>query len=457
LNSEVRVVASLSLLYMVRMLGLFMVLPVLFLYGEDYGSASPATLGLALGIYGLTQAIFQVPMGMLSDFIGRKQVIVIGLLVFAAGSAIAALTDSVYGLILGRALQGSGAIAATVMALVADLTSNENRSKAMAAIGASIGLSFTLSLILGPFLAGQWGLSGIFWVSLLLTTLGLIVLLFGVPSTQNLHKKLADEALPRRVSSARQTILQSISDMNLMRLNLGIFVLHATLTAVFIVVPNTLLDAGLEKASHGKLYLPVLLASFMIAVPLMMRMEKRGKGKEVFCGAILLIAGASALLNLVNSVYELALILFLFFVAFNLLEAMLPSQVSKFAPASSRGTAMGVYSTSQFMGAFVGGSVGGLWTMHVGAVPLLVLCACLCALWFLAALGMPREQKIQSLSYSVKSEIVELDLLAQTGVKEATYIAEEGLVYIKVDTSCIDLSALNKLIDPYRLADSGLT
>lgn len=443
MKSEVPIVASLALLYALRMLGLFMVLPVLFLYGESYTAASAITLGLALGAYGLAQALFQIPLGLLSDIVGRKPIIVFGLLLFACGSIIAAMSDSVYGLILGRVLQGSGAIASTIMALVADLTQEQNRSKAMAAIGASIGLSFMVSLILGPALAAQWGLSGVFMVSFVLSLLGILVLLFGVPSSKNMHPA------GREVGAVPALIKQSFFHLELARLNFGIFALHATLTAMFVSVPSLLVEFGVTQENHTWVYLPVMLFSFVIAVPLMMAFERRGKAKEIFVAAILLIVASLVVLGFGSHLPLFIAALFLFFVAFNLLEAMLPSTVSKLAPAGTRGTAMGVYSTSQFLGAFVGGLLGGLVVFHWGSSTLFYLSALLCLLWFVCALRMSRPQALKGVSYAVEPSIADLDLLAIKGVEEVVYIQEDQLVYLKIDPSCVDEEALQTSIAPY--------
>jgi len=355
LSSEVRAVSSLALLYVIRMLGLFMVLPVLMLSGDSYIGSSPASLGLALGVYGLTQAVFQIPLGFLSDLWGRKQVIVLGLLVFAAGSAIAAYSDSITGLIIGRAMQGSGAIASAVMALVADLTSDESRTKAMATIGASIGVSFAIAIILGPLLVGVGGIDLIFWVTAALACVGILVLLFVVPNPT--QKTVA--AQQRKVVPSM--LLPLLKNPILLRLDFGIFCLHCVLMGVFVSIPYMITHTiGLETANHWWVYLGVLLGSFVVMIPLMIVSERHKKTSVIFPGCIaamlislaaIAVSGASAFLFLVA--------LFVFFVAFNYLEASLPAQISKASPAETKGTALGVFSTSQFLGAFVGGVVGG--------------------------------------------------------------------------------------------------
>ena len=355
MSSEVRAVSSLALLYVIRMLGLFMVLPVLMLSGDSYIGSSPASLGLALGIYGLTQAVFQIPLGFLSDLWGRKQVIVLGLLVFAAGSAIAAFSDSITGLIIGRAMQGSGAIASAVMALVADLTSDESRTKAMATIGASIGVSFAIAIILGPLLVGIGGIDLIFWVTAALAFVGIFVLLFVVPNpTQTTVAAQQRKVVP-------SMLLPLLKNPTLLRLDFGIFCLHCVLMGVFVSIPYMITHTlGLETAHHWWVYLGVLLGSFVVMIPLMIVSERYKKTSVIFpaCIAAMIVSlvaialsGASAFLFLVA--------LFVFFVAFNYLEASLPAQISKASPAETKGTALGIFSTSQFLGAFVGGAVGG--------------------------------------------------------------------------------------------------
>lgn len=445
MKSEVRIVASLALLYAVRMLGLFMALPVLFLYGESYTSATAITLGFALGAYGLAQALFQIPMGLLSDFFGRKPIIIVGLVLFAVGSLIAASSDNVYGLIMGRVLQGSGAIASTIMALVADLTSDENRSKAMAAIGASIGVSFMASLILGPTLASHWGLSGIFIAAFALSLVGMCVLAIGVPSSRS-------GCAPRReVAAVPSLIFESIKQVELARLHFGIFTLHAVLTSIFVAVPGLLVMAGIDQADHSLVYLPMLLLAFLVAVPVMMAFERRGRGKLIFTFAILLLSLCLFALAFLPSLTLFVALLFLFFVAFNLLEAMLPSLVSKLAPAGTRGTVMGVYSSSQFFGAFFGGAIGGALVYYWGVSTLFFLCALMCSLWFFAALKMTWPHALSNLSFAVEPGVTGLDLLSQQGVEEAVYIEDEKLMYLKVDLSCLDLAELKACIAPFRL------
>ena len=377
---ERRTVGSLALLYSFRMLGLFMVLPLLALYVADLPGATPLLIGLTLGIYGLTQAVLQIPFGWLSDRIGRKPVIVGGLLLFALGSVVAALSDSVYGVILGRAMQGSGAIASTVMALVADLTREEQRTKAMALVGVSIGLSFAVALVMGPVVAGLGGLSAVFWFTVLLSLAGIAIVLLAVPTPP------ASGAGHSEVGARAGLLGRSLRDLSLARLNYGVFALHFILTACFLVVPGFLEQlAGITREHHWLVYLPVLLLSIAGMIPLMALAERGGRPRQMFLLGIGVMAAGVALFGFSASKFMLYLGLWLFFVGFNYLEATLPSLVSKTVFAGGKGTALGVYSTCQFLGAFAGGAVGGWVLQHASLSTLIDLCLGLAALWWLLA------------------------------------------------------------------------
>lgn len=382
---ERRTVSSLALLYSFRMLGLFMVLPLLALYVADLPGATPALIGLALGIYGLTQAVLQIPFGWLSDRVGRKPVIVGGLLLFALGSAVAAVSDSVYGVILGRALQGSGAIASTVMALVADLTREEQRTKAMALVGMSIGLSFAVALVMGPVVAGLGGLSAVFWFTVLLSLTGIAIVLFTVPAPPAAGVEHTD------VGARAGLIGRSLRDRSLARLNYGVFALHFILMACFLVVPGSLEQlAGVERERHWLVYLPVLLLSIAGMVPLMTLAERGGRPRQMFLLGIGIMAAGVALLGFSATTFMLYAGLWLFFVGFNYLEATLPSLVSKTVFAGGKGTALGVYSTCQFLGAFAGGAVGGWVLQQAGLAVLIEICLGLAALWWILAFPLGR-------------------------------------------------------------------
>ena len=379
--TERRASASLASIFALRMLGLFLVLPVFALEARKYpGGDDPALLGLAMGIYGLTQGLLQLPFGMASDRFGRKRVIVLGLLIFAAGSFWAAAATDLQGLLIGRSLQGAGAVSAAVTALLAGLTRDEVRTKAMALVGASIGLMFALSLVLAPLLAAAVGLSGLFTITGVLALLGVLVIVWGAPP-----------APPMQSGAPRGRLVDVLRHAGLMRMNFGVFVLHAVQLAMWVAVPALLVQAGLPKEQHWQVYLPAVLGSFVLMGG-MFALERRGQLKKVFLAAILLIALVQLGLLVVSfglpSLASLAGLLFAFFCGFNVLEATQPSLVSRLAPMQVRGTAMGVYNTLQSLGFFVGGWAGGALVKGWGSQMLFLCCAAAMLLWWLVALPM---------------------------------------------------------------------
>lgn len=440
---ERRAVASLASLYIFRMLGLFMVLPVLVVLGGDYQGATPALLGLALGVYGLTQALLQLPLGLLSDFVGRKPVIVGGLLVFAAGSVIAALANSIEWLIVGRALQGAGAIAAAIMALLTDLTAEQNRTKAMASVGASIGVAFALSLVLGPLLGAHWGLAGLFWVTAGLAVVGVAVALFVVPSPQAHAAPITDLTVSERMSKV-------LGQGQLLRLDFGVFILHLLMTAIFVAIPGLLLNKlDVAIKNHWLIYLPVMLIAFCAMVPMIILAEKRRRMKQVFLIAIgALVVSLACLALLPERLWLVIAILLVFFWGFNLLEATLPSLMSKLAPVGTKGAASGVYSTCQFLGAFTGGVVGGLVLQNAGMVWIFSLGAVLAGIWFVVGASMvvpkPTSQVLVALDDRPYGPLV-AQLKAIDGVVDAIYIADLKSVSLRVDSDRFQRSELQAL------------
>jgi MFS family permease len=441
---ERRAALSLASIFALRMLGLFMILPVFALYADHLAGVTPLLMGLAIGIYGLTQALLQIPFGMASDRIGRKPVIAVGLLIFAVGSVVAAMADTIHGVILGRALQGSGAVAAAVMALAADLTREEHRSKAMAVIGMTIGFSFLIAMVAGPVLNHWIGVPGIFWLTALLAVGGVGVLFFLVPTPKKSSFHRDAEPVPAQFGRV-------LREPELLRLDFGIFVLHMVLTATFVVIPLALRNAGLSVSEHWHLYLPVMVLAMGLAVPFIIIAEAKRQMKGVFVGAVAALLLAQLLLAWDHQgALSIGVLLLLFFTAFNLLEATLPSLVSKVAHADNKGTAMGVYASSQFMGAFIGGVSGG-WAYGVwGATGVFLFNAVLLLAWFLTAATMrPPRYLVSELlrvgTQTVESAIaLEQELLRLAGVVEASVCTEDGVAYMKLDKQQVDMAALQR-------------
>ncbi|WP_338590168.1 MFS transporter [Shewanella khirikhana] len=431
--TEKKVAFSLASVFGLRMMGLFMIMPVFALYGQHLEGFSPLWVGIAIGAYGLTQALLQIPMGILSDKFGRKPIILIGLLVFALGSLVAASADSIYGVVFGRALQGMGAIAAAVLALAADLTRDEQRTKVMAIIGMCIGFSFALSLLVGPVVAEHMGLSGLFFMTSGLALLGMAIVQLLVPNPVHQAPKGDTLAAPAK-------LMRMLKDPQLFRLDAGIFILHLVLTAVFVALPLDLVDAGLAKEKHWMLYFPAFIGAFFLMVPLIIIGVKRKNTKGMFQVALVIMMLSLTVMALfADNLWLLAFAVLLFFTGFNYLEASLPSLIAKFCPVGEKGSAMGVYSTSQFLGAFCGGILGGGAFQLLGAVGVFVAALVLMALWLVLTLGMKNPVLLKS--YTLEAQVegreqareMASKLSELAGVAEAIVVLEEKVAYLKVD------------------------
>ena len=441
--TERRASIGLAGIFTLRMLGLFMIFPIFSLDAHLYSGNTPMLTGLAIGIYGLTQAMFQIPFGRLSDRIGRKKVIVVGLLIFAAGSAVAASADSIWGVISGRALQGFGAIAAAVLALTADLTREEQRTKAMAIIGVSIGMAFALAMVAGPAIKPILGLPGLFWMTGVMAILGIGVLLYYVPTPDHIRFHRDTEAIPAQFKKI-------LRDSELLRLNLGILILHLMMTATFVVLPFAFRDyAGFAADDHWKIYLFVLTLALAFMAPMVMYADRHNRIKQVFLTSIvLLILSQVGLFVFLDNWWLVVLCMVLYFTGFTVLEASLPSLVSRLAPVELKGTALGVYSTAQYLGAFLGGVMGGWLYGNFGITSVFAVCAGLCVIWLLVSASMrnPRALSTHLLNLGEVSEPISGDLAARllkiAGVAEAVVVAEDGIAYLKVDRKHLDREAL---------------
>lgn len=452
---ERRAALALAGIYALRMLGLFMILPVLSLYAAQLEGATPVLIGLAISVYGLPQLLLQIPFGLWSDRHGRKRIIIIGLLLFMAGSVIAALSTHIYGILLGRALQGAGAVSSAIMALVADLTQEVHRTKAMAVIGVSIGLSFGVGMVLGPVISHWGGLASIFWSTAALTGLAVLALIYAVPNPKKTSLHRDAEFVPAQMFDA-------LKNPELLRLDYGIFVLHSVLMAIFVVLPTLMRDAGLASGQQWLVYLPVFVLSLAVAVPLIIFAERKRRMKPVFIGAIAVLALAAVLLAVTSAQQNLAAIiacLWLFFCGFNLLEATLPSLISKTAPADLKGTAMGAYSSSQFLGLFLGGAMGGWVNGAFGETAVFGSCALLLLSWMVLSLSMKPPRHLANLLVSVAGlpeplarELAE-KLGKVAGVAEVRLHVDEGVAYLKVDGLRLAKETVQALLAEYeRLA-----
>lgn len=450
-HSEKQAVWSLSSIYALRMLGLFMLYPVLTSQSGQIIGATGFLLGLALGIYGLTQACLQIPFGFLSDRVGRKPIIITGLILLALGSVIAALSHHIGGIILGRALQGAGAIGSSVTALVADLTADERRLQAMAKVGITIALSFCIAIVLGPLMNGWLGLSSIFWLTAILALVGIGVVVGIVPTPPKTVHHQADQP-------ALSQFGYVLKHNELLRLDWGIFVLHAVLAAMFVGLPVAITHlANLDTQHQWFIYLPVLLLAFVAMVPCVIIAESKRQMRKVFLSSIMaLLISQILLLFFHHSLWGIAILLWLFFTGFIVLEATLPSLVSKTAPLESKGTALGVYSTAQFLGIFVGGSAGGVAFHHSGLTGVFSLSAALILIWLIAAAFMAPiryvSTQIKSLKAIDSTDYTQLvnELKHQPGVSEAMADEVDQELRLKVDKALFDEYKLQQILDRYQ-------
>ncbi|VFP84475.1 Inner membrane transport protein YajR [Candidatus Erwinia haradaeae] len=435
---------GLGIVFSLRMLGMFMVLPILTTYGTQFHDANETLTGIAIGIYGVSQAIFQIPIGMLSDRFGRKPLIISGLCIFAIGSVIAALTQSIWGIILGRALQGAGAIAAAVMALLSDLTREQNYTKAMSVIGISFGVTFAIAIVLGPIITHKFGLQELFWIISILAVLAIFVTLFIVPSTST-------QIFNRESKVVTSNLRYVITDSNLTKLNMSVLCLHVLLMSSFITIPTQLIQIGWLAHEHWKVYFFAMLMALAIATPLLIYAEIKRKMKNIFISCIGLMLFTETLLWAVNnSIWVLFIGLELFLIGFNLMEAMLPSLVSKQSRAGYKGTAMGVYTTSQCIGVAIGGGISGWMLGHVGPHGVFLFNVLITLAWFGMSFSLKEPLYLSSLRFTLKDSAEKFPLEAylkkQEGVFDLLILPEEHSMYMKVDDQVINRATIENLL-----------
>jgi MFS family permease len=444
--AEKRATWGLGAVFSLRMLGMFMVLPVLTTYGMKLQDASESLIGLAIGIYGLMQAVLQIPFGLWSDRFGRKPLIVVGLLIFTLGSIIAAVTISIWGVILGRALQGSGAIAAAVMALLSDLTREQNRTKAMAFIGISFGITFAIAMVSGPIITHALGLHGLFWIIAALALAAIALTLFFVPDS-NVHILNRDSGMAR---GSFGTVLRNHS---LFKLNIGIFCMHFLLMSTFVALPVQLEHAGFPAVKHWQIYLYTMLIAFITVLPPIIYAESKRKMRRVFMFCVAVILIAETILWLADtSFWPLVAGVLLFFIAFNLMEALLPSWVSKEAPAGYKGTAMGIYATGQFLGVACGGTIGGWLAAHTGAHTVFLFGGGLTFAWLLLSFTMREPPYLASLRLTLNHKQIlpnntRQQLIQLAGVHQVLIVPQEHSIYVKIDSKITNRKQLEAFIN----------
>ncbi|MGO2734306.1 MFS transporter [Psychrobacter sp.] len=432
---EKRAILGVGGIFALRMIGLFMIVPVFSVYGDNYAHATPFLIGLAVGIYGLGQAIFQIPMSLAADKFPRKPIIMLGLILFAVGGIIAANATDIYQVIIGRALAGSGAVSAVLMALLADVTREEMRTKAMATMGLTIATSIMLAFAFGPLLVGSLGISGLFWLTAGFAVLAMLLLLM-VPTPMRVLKHNLDN---KSIREQLATVLK-VGDLN--RLHIGVFALHLTMTAIFVILPHQLTEVmGLSVRQQGLVYLPLLFVGFAVAIPFIIIAEKKRKMRQVFLAAIALMTAALAFLAFGSQIgVGIIFGLLLYFMGFNLLEATIPSWISKRAPVANKATAMGLNSSSQFLGAFVGGAMGGL-LLNQSNLLAWGLLSLVMGIALLLIIPIAQPPYLSSTTVTIPKNINIQDwsrqMLAVDGVDELVVMAKEQVAYLKLDKTQI--------------------
>jgi predicted MFS family arabinose efflux permease len=456
---ESKAVLSLGAIMAFRMLGLFMILPIFATYTHTLPGATPILIGVAMGVYGLTQACLQIPFGFYSDKIGRKPIILLGLILFALGALVAAMSHSIYGIIFGRALQGAGAIGSTVLALVADLTRDEHRSQAMAFVGLTIGLAFSVAMVLGPLVNAHFHLSGIFWLTVIFSVTGIALLYTVVPDAP---KPITDQAQITALASFKQVL----SNSHLIKLDLSILFQHAILMAMFSAIPIVLTShMGISSHNQTWIYLGVLALAFIAMVPFIIIAEKKRKMKMIFTSSVAVLFVCQILFFFgQKDTWLLITGLFLFFTAFTVLEACLPSLISKVAPIKNKGSAMGIYSSSQFLGIFIGGTFGGLTLSHFGISGLFIFTGLIALIWLIMSYSIPEPPYLSTLTFALNNAQshdaqqrtgILNQLKALPGIAEFNQMQHEQLLYVKIDKQKISEPELRNWLEQSSLINKA--
>ena len=431
-RQEIRAAVAIAVLFLVRMLGLFMILPVLPLLVDEMGT--PFLIGVAIGIYGLSQALLQIPMGLASDRFSRKLVITVGLGLFILGSLVGIFADDIAWVILARFLQGCGAIASTLFSLVSDVTRIEHRSKAMAIIGAGIGVSFGVAIVVGPLIASYFGISGIFAVSALMGGVGITLLWTIVPTPVSVSTNLDTGVVAHKLKA---TLLNT----SLVPVNLGVFFLHYFLTSSFLVFPLMFRALGVDDQSHSMYYLGILLCSILLMVPFVWLSDRKGKSRIVMQGMIFTLTLGMLGLAVVEDKALVVASMVVFFIAFNLLETTLPAHMSRVVPAGTRGTGMGVYSSFQYLGTLFGGIVGGTILAYGDISTVMCVNAAFGIIWFGLSFSLRSLNDIESRTLSLQSSVGSADnkvlegLLSVPGVLDVVILEQERIAYLKIDST----------------------
>ncbi|PPI88396.1 MFS transporter [Candidatus Pantoea edessiphila] len=447
-STELRAIFGLGMIFSLRMLGMFMVLPVLTTYGMALQDSNKTLIGIAIGIYGFTQAIFQIPFGLISDYIGRKSLIIFGLLLLILGSVISANSSSIWNIIFGRALQGSGAISAVVMALLSDLTREQNLSKVTTCIGINFGVTFATAMIISPVITNSFGLHSLFWIITFLSIISIFIVIFFVPHETN-------HVINREVGIVKDSLLKILANRKLINLNISIFFLHTLLMCILIILPYQLRQVNFPLSKHWQIYLTTMTIAFFLVVPSIMYAEIKKKIKPIFIsGIIIILISIIILQNSKNYFWILIIGIQLFLFAFSLMESIIPSLVSKESPLGYKGTAMGFYSTSQFLGVSFGSSIGSWIYANFNSGTLLLFCITITIIWLLINLNMKEPPYIISMHIKMNKELlaisdIEKKLKEQPGISEVLVVLKEKSLYIKIDNKITNRKKIEKVLSTF--------